>query len=148
MPTDDFDVMMNQAGMQADAPEQLRQLEQFVEDFTFEQDDDQYILTLEAEGEKFLQFVLDQAKSTLGSTAEDMTASMENMTIDEAIYALYIDKETFNLENMNMELVMTMVAEGEALKLSQSTTADYSEFDSIDAITIPQDVIDSAQALE
>ena len=148
MPADEFDVMMNQAGMQADASEQLRQLEQFVEDFTFEQDDDQYILTLEAEGEKFLQFVLDQAKSTLGSTAEDMTASMEDMTIDEAKYTLYIDKETFNLENMNMDLVMTMAAEGETLKLNQSTTADYSEFDTIDAITIPQDVIDSAQALE
>ncbi|MGM9951651.1 MAG: DUF6612 family protein [Lysinibacillus sp.] len=148
MPSEEYDAMMNQAGMQTDASEQLRQLQQFVEDFTFKQDDDQYILTLEAEGEKFLQFILDQAKAALGSTAEEMTADMENMTIDEAKYILYIDKETFNLENMEMDLVMTMQVEGQTLKMSQNTTADYSEFDTIDAITIPQDVIDSAQVLE
>ena len=43
--------------------------------------------------------------------SEQIAADLENMTMDKAKYALNIDQEPFNPENMKMDLVMTLVAE-------------------------------------
>ena len=148
MPSEQYEAILGQAGMmQNDAAEQLRQLEQFVKDFTFEQTDDNFILTLNAEGDKFMNFLLEQIQSTLGETPEELTTGLEGTKIENAKYVLTIDKETFDLTNMVMDMAMTMDVEDMTMKIDQSSTIDYYDFNSIDSITIPQDVLDNAQEL-
>lgn len=149
LPEEQFDAMMNQAGIQQDPSEQLRQLEQFVEDFTFEQNDNEYILTLDADGEKFTDFVLEQAKTALGGgNAEQMLGSIEGLKIKDAQYVFLIDKKTFDMSNMKMDMIITLEEEGGNLTIDQSATIDYSDFNNVDAITIPQEVIDNAQEIQ
>lgn len=147
LPQEEFAALMNQTGIQNDPSEQLRQLEQFVEDFTFEQNDDEYILTLDADGEKFKEFVLEQAKTAMGSE-EAMLGSMDGMKIEDAQYVFNIDKKTFDMNNMKMDMGMTMEQEGGKITIDQSAIVDYSDFNKIDTITIPQEVIDNAQVIE
>lgn len=147
LPQGEYDELMNQAGIQNDPSEQLRQLEQFVKDFTFEQNDDEYILTLDTDGEKFKEFALEQAKASMGGE-EQLLGSMDGLNIEDAQYVFIIDKETFDMSNMKMDMVMTMEEETGKMTINQSATVDYSDFNKIDAITIPQEVIDNAQVIE
>lgn len=147
LPQGEYDELMNQAGIQNDPSEQLRQLEQFVKDFTFEQNDDEYILTLDTDGEKFKEFALEQAKASMGGE-EQLLGSMDGLDIEDAQYVFIIDKETFDMSNMKMDMVMTMEEETGKMTINQSATVDYSDFNKIDAITIPQEVIDNAQVIE
>ncbi|KGR81564.1 hypothetical protein CD32_19615 [Lysinibacillus odysseyi 34hs-1 = NBRC 100172] len=149
LPEEQFDAMMSQAGIQQDPSEQLRQLEKFVEDFTFEQNDDEYILTLNADGEKFMDFVLQQAKEALGGEeAAQALGSMEGLKIKDAQYVFLIDKKTFDMNNMKMDMIITLEEEDGKMTIDQSATVDYSDFNNVDAITIPQEVIDNAQVLQ
>lgn len=147
LPQGEYDELMNQAGIQNDPSEQLRQLEQFVKDFTFEQNDDEYILTLDTDGEKFKEFALEQAKASMGGE-EQLLGSMDGLNIEDAQYVFIIDKETFDMSNMKMDMVMTMEEETGKMTINQSATVDYSDFNKIDAITIPQEVIDNVQVIE
>lgn len=52
------------------------------------------------------------------------------------------------MSNMKMDMVMTMEEETGKMTINQSATVDYSDFNKIDAITIPQEVIDNAQVIE
>ena len=147
MSGDSYVDILSQAGMQNDAAEQLKQLQQFLSDFTFEQTDKEFTLTLNAEGDKFMSFLLEQMSGALGEQSEEITTTLEGTTIEGAKYVLTIDKETFDLTNMVMDLVMTMEIEGMATKIDQSSTVDYYDFNSIESIVIPQEVIDTAQEM-
>lgn len=147
MSGENYEEILNQAGMQNDPAEQLKQLQQFVNDFTFEQTDHEFILTLNAEGDKFMSFLLEQVGNSLGEASEEVTAALEGTSVEKAKYVLTIDKETFDLTNMVMDLVMTTEMEGISTKIDQSSTVDYYDFNSVDSIVIPKEVIDTAQEM-
>jgi len=147
MAGESYEEILSQAGMQNDPAEQLKQLQQFVSDFTFEQTDNEFTLTLNAEGDKFMSFLLEQMGTSLGEESEDITTALEGTNVEDAKYVLTIDKETFDLTNMVMDLVMTMEVEGVATKIDQSSTVDYYDFNSVESIVIPQEVIDTAQEM-
>jgi len=48
--------------------QQLEQLKQFVDDFTFSEEGDSYVLTLTSSDEKFKNLLTDQLKSVMGDT--------------------------------------------------------------------------------
>ena len=147
MEGDSYAETLSQAGMQNDSAEQLKQLQQFVSDFTFEQTDDDFILMLNAQGDKFMSFLLEQMSGSLGESAEDITTALDGTKVESAQYVLTIDKETFDLTNIAMDLVMTMEIEGMTTKVDQTSTVDYYDFDSIESIIIPQEIIDKAQEM-
>ena len=94
-----------------------------------------------------MSFLLEQMSGALGEQSEEITTALEGTTVEGAKYVLTIDKETFDLTNMVMDLVMTMEIEGMATKIDQSSTVDYYDFNSIESIVIPQEVIDTAQEM-
>lgn len=143
-----YEEILSQAGMQNDSSEQLKQLQQFVSDFTFEQTDKEFTLTLNAKGDKFMSFLLEQISGSLGEGSEDITTALESTNVENAKYVLTIDKETYDLTNMVMDLVMTMEVEGVTTKINQSSTINYYDFNSVESIVIPQEVIDTAQEMD
>ena len=147
MPGENYEEILNQAGMQNDSTEQLKQLKQFISDFTFEQTDQEFTLTLNAQGDKFMSFLLEQMNGSLGEESEDITTALEGTNVENAKYVLTIDKETFDLTNMVLDIVMTMEVEGITTKVDQSSTINYYDFNSIESIVIPQEVIDTAQEM-
>ncbi|MEO4054848.1 DUF6612 family protein [Solibacillus sp. CAU 1738] len=144
LPSDLYDTMLEQAGMQADATEQLKMLQKYVTDFTFEQSDSDYILTLNADGEQFTQLIKDQLASTMPNLEEDISSQFDQMTFDDSMYKLIIDKETFDTKEIVMDMILSMEVEGAAVKLDQKSTTTYKEINTISNIEIPQDVLDNA----
>ena len=147
MAGESYEDILSQAGMQNDPAEQLKQLQQFVSDFTFEQSDDEFILMLNAQGDKFMSFLLEQIGGSLGEGADDIKKAFEGTNVEDAQYVLTIDKETFDLTTMVMDLAMTMEMDGMTTKIDQTSTVNYYDFNSVENIVIPQEVIDTAQEM-
>ena len=145
LPDEMYEDLLAQVGANADAQEQLLQLKPFLEDFKFEQTDEEYILTLNANGEKFNEMIFEQVKGTLGQQLEEEDQSVfDGIKIEDAKYIITINKETFDMTKMVMDFVMTMDVDGVLSEVNTSSTMTYSNFNTIDTITIPQEVLNNA----
>ncbi|MFB5087457.1 hypothetical protein PGC35_09595 [Psychrobacillus sp. PGGUH221] len=138
--------MMNQLMSttdQSNPSNQLKQIEGYLEDFTFEQDNDNYILTLEASGEKFTELVKEQVDEALQNMVGVEEIEMD-MIINSVNYLIHIDKETFQTNKVDMILDMDMTIDGETMNMKQDMKSDFSNFNQVEEIVIPQEVIDNA----
>ena len=143
LPSELYEDMLGQAGANIDATEQLKQLKPFLSDFTFEQNDSSYILTLKAKGEKFNDLMQDQLGSSLDLETLEIE-SVEDIDFENAKWIITIDKKTFDITKFDLDFVLNMEIEGLVTKISTVTTATYSDFNKAAAITIPKDVIENA----
>lgn len=155
-PSDMFSAILDQAGMQASATDQLEMLQKFAKDFTLQETANAYTLTLNADGEKFNQLIKEQVSALLpmmetGTEAElveeEMTAALNNMSFDDVKYQLIIDKKTFDIKNIVMDMTLAMTMEGVKMKIDQKSNITYDEFNTTSTITIPQEVLDNAKEL-
>ena len=137
---------------QPDPSEQLEQLQEYAEDMKFEQNENEYILKLTADGEKFNELIKQTLQEQLPPEAleqmgEEEQKALENMNINEMQYEMFVDKETFNMTAMNMIMSMSMEDQGETVNIDIDTKTAYSNINGIEKIEIPQEVIDSAVEL-
>ena len=144
LPAEQYDQMLAQTGAQADAAQQLEQLKQFVDDFTFEQDNNDYKLTLTIEGEKFKEFIMAQMGTSLGETMEMSGNELTNMTFEDSKYDIVIAKDTFDTKEIDMDLTILMDVEGQQTKIENDANVVYSQFDKVERITIPNEVKNKA----
>ena len=135
---------MAQTGAQADAAQQLEQLKQFVDDFTFEQDNNDYKLTLTIEGEKFKEFIMAQMGTSLGETMEMSGDELTNMTFEDSKYDIVIAKDTFDTKEIDMDLTILIDVEGQQTKVENDANIVYSQFNKVERITIPNEVKNKA----
>ncbi|MGD7044353.1 DUF6612 family protein [Jeotgalibacillus proteolyticus] len=146
LPKEMSDEIIQLSNSQNQPNEQLKALEPFMEDFSFEQDDSSYILTLNASGEKFSEFLIEQASETMPDLGMGMSAEelFEDTQFEDVMYEIEIDKETFLPSRLDMDMTMIMTMQGESLEIDQQTETVYENFNTIDEITVPQEVLDSA----
>lgn len=144
LPENQYEQLLAQTGAQADATEQLEQLKQFIDDFEFKQDDKNYLLTLNIKGDKFKEFIVGQLDTSLGESTELSGEDLQSMSFENSKYDLVINKETFDTEEINMDLTMLMDMEGQQSKISNDATIKYSQFDQLDEINIPTEVKNKA----
>ncbi|WP_313891950.1 DUF6612 family protein [Psychrobacillus sp.] len=143
LPQDLLGELQNSAE-QSNPSDQLKQIESFLEDFTFKQDNDHYILSLEASGEKFTELVQSQLDDMMQNIMDSGQEANIEMDIKSVKYLIHIDKKTFNSSKVDMVMDMSMVIDGEEMMLYQDVKTNFSHFNEIKEIVIPQDVIDSA----
>lgn len=143
-----FDDVLSQTGMQPDAAEQLEMLQSFAEDFTLNETASRYELTLKGSGEKFTELVKQQlGVMDLGMDA-DLEGQLGNMSFDNLTYKLLINKETFDVEEIAMDMTLSMKVEGNSIKTRQQTTIKYHDFNAVTTITIPKEVLESAKEID
>ncbi|KZE37053.1 hypothetical protein AV656_10735 [Bhargavaea cecembensis] len=140
---------LDQLTQQPEPSEQLEQLQEYAKDMKFEQNEDEYILKLTADGEKFNELIKQTLQEQLPPEAleqmgEEEQQALENMNINELEYEIYVDKESFNMTAMNMVMSMTIEEQGEAVNIDIDSKTAYSNINGIEKIEIPQEVIDSA----
>lgn len=134
---------------QDDPADQLKMFEQFVSDFDLEETDDEYILNIEIEGDEFTSMMEEMAG---GLTPNDIFQGMDGedgdifkeMEISQMDYEMYIDKDTYHLNQFNMNMDLDMEMDGESASIVQSIKTDYSNINEIDPIEVPKDVKDAA----
>ena len=147
LPADMYEQMMSMSQKQADPSQQLKDLEMFRDDFSFEQTDDMYVLKLSASGDKFNELIQKQLTETMPAMEMEQENMLKNMDIEKVDYEIFIDKKTFNTSAFNMNLEMTVTVEGEEMKMSQNMKSTFNKFNEIEPIKVPQEVLDNAKAM-
>jgi len=119
-------------------------MKSFINEFKFEQTNDAYVLTLNAAGDKFSEYIVEQMQinQMLGTTEEQKL--FDSMKFDKVDYVITINKKTFDITAMDMVLDFTIDMEGESMSISNDTKVTFNNFDGVEAITVPQEVIDQA----
>ncbi len=153
MPSEMYDQITKMSKQQSDPSQQLKQLEAFKDDFTFEQTDSEYVLKLAAAGEKFNALIEEQMSQFMPTLeGEESQAMMDQMlagmNIEKVDYTIHIDKETFETTAVDMIMDMTMEMDGESMKMNQVMNANYSNYNGVEAIIVPKDVVNNAQELQ
>lgn len=144
-----MDALNSMAGKKQDPSKQLEMLEDYTEDFLFEQSDDEFILKLNAEGEKFNELIQKTMKESIPAELTDAMGVegqefLDNMKINSMAYEMHIDKETFNMNSFNMDMDMTMGVEGDSINIVQNMQAEYTNINKVEPITVPEDVKNNA----
>ena len=133
---------------QPDVSEQLKMMEEYIEDFDFEEKDNEFVYKLTADGEGFKKLteeMLDEyLPKDLTSEMGDLTEVMEDMEIKTLYIEMYIDNETYDLKKYNLDMELSMTVEGETIDIVQNIKTEYNNINSIDKIEVPQEVLESA----
>ncbi|RLQ90764.1 DUF6612 family protein [Planomicrobium sp. Y74] len=145
---EDLETLMMMEQQSGDLAGQFEQLEAFQDDFTFEQTGDEFVLTLDAAGEEYKALISEEMGQMLGELDVEAQEIMDGMTINKIYYEIFIDKETFQPNTINMTMDFDMEMEGESVNIQSDMQAEYSNFNGIDTITIPAEVIENAEEIE
>ncbi len=144
--TEGLDELINMTN----AGDQVAQAEAFADDMSIEDLGDSYQLSYEGDGEELMEVVMETFESLMAE--EDPSMSMEDILEDinfnDFSYDMTIDKDTFYLTEMSMYIDMDISAEGETLNLMQSIDMSIHNFNGVEPIVVPQDVLDSAVPME
>ncbi|RLL40393.1 hypothetical protein D8M04_19340 [Oceanobacillus piezotolerans] len=145
----DSSAMPGMSGGQPNLSEQLETLEQYVEDFEFEETEKEYVYKLTADGEGFTEltnqlFEEYMSEDLTAQFGEELSQVMENMDVTHLYIEMYIDKETYQINKEKVDMDMTLSVEGEELNISQSIDTEYKGINTVENIEVPQEVKDSA----
>ncbi|QHJ69325.1 DUF6612 family protein [Planococcus halotolerans] len=144
---EDLEALMMMEQQSGDLAGQFEQLEAFQDDFTFEQTGDEFVLTLDAAGEEYEKLISEEMGQMLGELDVEAQEIMDGMTINKIYYEIFIDKETFQPNTINMTMDFDMEMEGESVNIQSDMQAEYSNFNGIDTITVPAEVIENAEEM-
>ncbi|MBY7142368.1 hypothetical protein KFZ56_04515 [Virgibacillus sp. NKC19-3] len=144
-----MDALNAMDSQQQDPSEQLKMLEDYADDLSFEQSDDAFILKLNADGEKFNELIQQVMEESLTpemaeAMGEEGQDALENMSINSMDYEMFIDKESFDMNAFNMDMDMTMEEDGESVNLVQTVESNYSNINNVDPIEVPEEVKENA----
>ncbi|GAA0368981.1 DUF6612 family protein [Bacillus horti] len=143
MPEELFGDLMDLESMQTNPQEELERLAEFVDDFSYAEEGDFYVLTLSASGDKFKALIMDTLEEVTGGD-ELLAEALEDIEIHQIDYEIKIDKETYYQTELVMDMDFTITADGETVRIKQKVDATFSNFNGVDEIVVPQEVIDSA----
>lgn len=138
---------MNAISAQQQTPaSQLETLKDYVDEFNLETEGSNYILSFSSKGENVQKLIEDSIEETMpeGMFSEEMMAGVE---VNELSYRFAIDKDSYYPQNMNMDMSMTVEENGESITIQQSMYGEYSRFNEIEEITIPEEVTETAKEM-
>ncbi|WP_281863821.1 DUF6612 family protein [Planomicrobium okeanokoites] len=144
---EDLEALMMMEQQSGDLAGQLEQLEAFQDDFTFEQTGDEFVLTLDAAGEEYEKLITEEMGQMLGELDVEAQEIMDGMNINKIYYEIFIDKETYQPNMINMTMDFDMEMEGESVNIQSDMQAEYSNFNGIDEIIVPAEVIENAEEM-
>lgn len=151
MPNDMYEEMMEGMGGETDPTLDMNMFKEFKDDFKFEQTDDEYILTLNASGDKLntlIQQLIGDAMPIDGEMSEEESEVYDNMDVKSLDLKIYIDKKTFYTNAFDMDMDLTMKIEEEKMHMVQKMKSVMTKINEINEIVIPQEVLDQAVDLE
>ncbi|MGD6967488.1 DUF6612 family protein [Rossellomorea vietnamensis] len=149
VPNEMADLLKDAALQESSLPEnQLKQLEPYLDDFTFKQDEDNFILQLSLEEEKADQ-LLKEGMALMGDELHSsLQVAMEEISLSKMDLKMWIDKESFHTVKMDITQKIEMTQDGEKVKVDQTMKSGFSQFNEIDSIEVPAEVTESAVEME
>ncbi|KHF39937.1 DUF4367 domain-containing protein [Halalkalibacter okhensis] len=128
--------------------EEMQKLLEFSEEFTMEEKEDVYILTLSGEGDEYSILIEDYLKSGMGDFNEDpqMEEMMEAIQVNNFNMEIHIDKKTFmqTAQVFNADLLIEEAGVGIAMPVNMSGNVKMTNVNGVAPIEIPEEVKESA----
>ncbi len=146
MPKELSDQILQTSNAQTNPSQQLESLEPFKDDFEFQQDENYYILKLNASGEKFNELIQNTIKETMPDMLQQADG-LENIGFDQVEYELFIDKETFYTMKLNSTMKMTLESPEGNIETNTKLESKFKDYNQVEAITVPQEVVDTAEEI-
>lgn len=142
--------IIEQTMLQADIETQMAQFESMKDNFSVEENDEYYILTLSVNEDNGLSDdIMEMAKGSLPDEFAALGEELfDQMSINKIAYEMYVDKSTFYVDTLDMVMNFSMNIEGEVIQTEQKTNSKYTDYNNVGEITVPQEVIDNAQEIE
>ncbi|SDP77447.1 DUF6612 family protein [Halobacillus aidingensis] len=127
--------------------EQMEFLEEYTEDFQLTSEEGHYILTFQSEGENVQKLMEDSLKETLpsGQLPEKL---LEGLTVNDLEYTMKIDQDTYYPEMFHLDMNLEIEEDGEQVELKQSIYSEFSRFNEIEEIVVPQNILNQAEEME
>ncbi|MBO1002395.1 DUF6612 family protein [Pseudogracilibacillus auburnensis] len=132
----------------ADLGSELQQFEEFMEDFTLEEDDNHYILKLQADDEKFNKLIDETLQDAMPEDLGFEDDLYDSISFENVTYEIIIDKETYYYKELNVTLDLEMEIDGEKMTSQQVIQSTYSNHNEVKEIKVPQEAIDNAVEVE
>lgn len=148
-PDEMYDEMVGEMAGAADPQLDMDMFQKYLKDFKFEQTDDNYVLTLNAEGEQFTDLLKELMSENLPADLEEVDENLfDSIEVNKLHVVLEINKDTFYTTAFTMDMDMALNVEGENMEISQVLKGKMSKFNEIEKIEIPQEVLDNAISFE
>ncbi|MFU1796654.1 DUF6612 family protein [Paenibacillus azoreducens] len=117
---------------------QLERLKSVAKDTKVTVAGDEYIVTAEMSGDG----VKELAKSLMSQSGGGQQADQMDIKNIKVEYA--VNKKSLYLTKANVEMTMNMEAEGQSISLEMKMNSNFSKYNEIEKIEVPQEVLDSA----
>ncbi|OEH86497.1 hypothetical protein BHU72_12850 [Desulfuribacillus stibiiarsenatis] len=117
------------------------------------EEDRYYVLSIDGTNEqvkKSMEMLLDAIinNSAVSSLAEEGAVKTEDFLIEKLSFTIWIDKQTRYQEKIEMDLGLSVTAEGQTLKIQQIMNASFHDFAKHKEILIPAEVVEKAIDIE
>ncbi|MED4128685.1 DUF6612 family protein [Shouchella miscanthi] len=125
------------------------QAEMLGEDMDVSEEGDSYILTYDGSGEQLNEMIDDLLGELM--MEEDMQgeeALLDTFEISDLSYEMMIEKDTYYMTEMTMDMTMVIDDGEESMEMHISLDQTVTNFNGVDSITVPEDVMENAQPVE
>ena len=144
-----LDDVLAMSEMQMNPQEQLQFLEQYMTELSLEEDEEYYHITLMTEDIQMEELM--EALQGLDADApgvEGMDELFGMMELKELDYSITIAKDSYYQTEGTMNMIMSMDMMGQNITTEQKTHMIMSQFNGIEPVSVPQDVLDSAEEMD
>ncbi|PKR78475.1 hypothetical protein CEY16_01580 [Halalkalibacillus sediminis] len=123
--------------------EQIDEYLKFSKHFSVTDQGDHYLLSFEGDHEDYKNVIMG---ASFGAQNETLKEHYENMQISNGSYEIKVDKDTFYMTEYSIEYEAETTGEIGEVKQYHKGTYKLSDFNAIDEITVPEEVVDNAQS--
>ncbi|WP_079526838.1 DUF6612 family protein [Halobacillus hunanensis] len=125
---------------------QLDILQDYVDEFNMEEKNNTYVLSFSSKGDN-VQKLID--KTMAQSMPKGMLPDnlLKELNVEKASYTLTINKDTYYPESIESTMDFSIVVDGKQAFISQKMSGEYSNFNEVGEIVIPQEIIKNAQEM-
>lgn len=139
--------MLAMSDTQLSPEEQLKPFMDYTSNLSVDTMDDSYIITLSGDGVDMEEFMAQMSGMGIEGMDPMLSEMMGDIDIQSLNYEIVIDKDTFYQIESNIDMTISMDIMGESIRTEQTIHMNLSEFNAVNPIEVPQDVLENAEEM-
>ncbi|SDO09861.1 DUF6612 family protein [Alkalicoccus daliensis] len=147
LPEEHLEEILAMTNSQLHPEEQLQLFQEYVSDVELETTEEDYIIHLQGETLE-LQEIMEHLGGAAMENFDEMMEMLEEVEINSFDFTAHIDKESYYQKEASIILSLTFTENGETMDMEQTTEMSLNNFNEIEEITIPEDVLNNAEKLD
>src|SRR5699024_3014224 len=148
LPSELSEQIIQQSESQADLQSQLAQFDGLQDGLSVDETDDHYVLKFKSTDDSFDQVFQEAIENNMPPELGIDTSMFEDITFNDVQYELFVHKDNYYMSELNMIMDYDMEIEGEKLNTKQNIKSTYDNYNEIDEIKVPEEVLENAVEME